>query len=285
MNSAEVAKQVTQKILEELRSNPGKWIKSWETTRPRNLITGHEYSGFNWMWLNMNTDEKHGMSPYWMTYNQAKQITGLDKPIKKGAKSVPIIFYKPISKVDEQGKEHWWKMVRSYNVFNRDNVEGMSPLPEPEEVKFRKDNCDTVIKRTGAELQVGYDKACYIPSMDLIQVPKITKFKTAEDYYATTFHELTHWTGHKKRLDRDLNNRFGDKAYAFEELVAELGAAMLCNANGVEGKLQHTEYINSWLEVLEKDTKNIMKASALAQKAFDFIMGTKPFIEKELDKV
>ena len=75
MNSAEVAKQVTQKILEELRSNPGKWIKSWETTRPRNLITGHEYSGFNWMWLNMNTDEKHGMSPYWMTYNQAKQIT------------------------------------------------------------------------------------------------------------------------------------------------------------------------------------------------------------------
>ena len=284
ISSKNIAKIITDKVIAGLKDNPGKWIKSWESDRPKNMLTGRHYSGANWMWLNMWAgDDKIGSSNMWCTYAQAKQLTGLDKPIKKGMKSVPVFLYKPIRIEDKDtGEDKAFNMMRVYRVFNRDAIEGTVPIVEPDATEFRKEDVDEVIKRTGAELQEGFDRACYIPSMDLIQVPKITKFKTPEDYYATTLHELTHWTGHEKRLDRKLNEgRFGNKAYAFEELVAELGSAMLCNANGIEGKLQHVEYINNWLEVLEKDTKNILKAAAQAQKAFDFIMKTPKYEEKE----
>jgi antirestriction protein ArdC len=284
MNSKDIAKLITDKVIAGLKDNPGKWIKSWEVDRPKNMLTGRPYSGGNWMWLNMWVGDKNvGTSNMWCTYNQAKTLTGLDKPIKKGMKSVPVFFFKPIIGQDKvTGEDKAFSMMRVYRIFNRDAIEGTIAIPEADPIEFRKDNVEEVIKNTGAELQEGHDRACYIPSMDLIQVPKITKFKTPEDYYATTLHELTHWTGHEKRLDRKLNEgRFGNKAYAFEELVAELGAAMLCNGLGIEGKLQHTEYINSWLEVLEKDSKNILKAAAQSQKAFDFIMNSPKFEEKE----
>ena len=282
MNSKEIAKLITDEVIKGLKSNPGKWIKSWTVDRPRNMVSGRHYTGGNWMWLSMMTGKENvGKSQMWATYSQAKELTGLDKPIKKGMKSVPVFFYKPWATEDKfTGEDKLIQLMKVYRLFNRDAIEGTVEIPIPEEESFRKENVEKVIVNTGAELEEGHSKACYIPSRDLIQVPKITKFKTPEDYYATTLHELTHWTGHEKRLDRKLNEgRFGNKAYAFEELVAELGSAMLCNANGIEGRMQHVEYINSWLEVLEKDSKNVLKAAAQAQKAFDFIMKTPKFEE------
>ena len=95
-------------------------------------------------------------------------------------------------------------------------------------------------------------------------------FRSTEDYYATALHELSHWTGHESRLNRSFGKRFGNQAYAFEELVAELGSAMLCAHLKIDGQLQHANYIANWLEVLKNDSKNILKAGALAQKILDF---------------
>lgn len=287
MNSKDIAKMITDKVIEGLKDNPAKWMKSWESDRPRNLATKREYSGGNWMWLNMwKGDKTVGNTNQWCTYNQAKALTGLDKPIKKGMKSVPVFFFKPLKGQDKvTGEDKLFRMMKVYRVFNFDALEGDLTLPEKEPIGFRKENVEAVVKSTEAVYKEGYDSACYIPSFDEIHMPAFDKFNTVEDYYATLLHELTHWTGHTSRLDRKLNEgRFGNEAYAFEELVAELGAAMLCNANGVEGKLQHTEYIASWLKVLKDDSNHILKAASLAQKAFDFIMKTPKYEEKEYVK-
>jgi antirestriction protein ArdC len=282
MDSKEIAKIISDKVIAGLKDNPEKWIKSWQSDRPMNFATKRPYTGGNWLWLNMWTDdEKVGKTNQWCTYNQAKKLTGLEKPIKKGMKSVPVFFYKPWATEDKHtGEDKLIQVMKVYRVFNFDALEGDLKLPEISKLNFRQDNVEKVIKSTEAKYKEGYTNACYIPSLDVIHMPKFDKFNTAEDYYATLLHELTHWTGNKSRLDRKLNeSRFGEEAYAFEELVAELGSAMLCNANGVKGKLQHTQYIASWLKVLENDSKHILKAASLAQKAFDFIMKTPKFEE------
>ena len=105
----------------------------------------------------------------------------------------------------------------------------------------------------------------------MILLPRKTDFKSAPDYYATALHELTHWTGHKDRLARNFTGRFGDSAYAFEELVAELGAAFLCASTGIDGQLQHESYIASWLKVLKHDKKAIFTAATAARRAVELL--------------
>lgn len=287
MKSNEIAKMITDKVIQGLKDDPKAWYKSWTVDRPMNLVTKRAYTGGNWMWLNMHAHEKDvGASTQWCTYNQAKTFTGLDHPIKKGMKSVPVFFYKPfIGKDKVSGDDVNARVMKVYRVFNFDALEGNIVLPVREATGFRKDHVDDIIKQSGAKMKEGFQSACYIPSMDEIHMPSFKNFDTSEDYYATLLHEMTHWTGADTRLDRKLNEgKFGNEAYAFEELVAELGAAMLCNANGIEGRLQHTEYIAGWLKVLANDNRHILKAASLAQKAFDFIMKTPEYEEKVYDK-
>ena len=115
------------------------------------------------------------------------------------------------------------------------------------------------------------DAAFFAPALDRIQLPNRTTFDTPAAYYATAFHELTHWTGHKDRLDRNQLGRFGNPAYAFEELIAEMGAAFLCADHSVQGELRHAGYIGHWLHAMRADNKAVFKAAALAQKAADYI--------------
>jgi antirestriction protein ArdC len=115
--------------------------------------------------------------------------------------------------------------------------------------------------------------------MDLILMPAASMFlgsstrNPTQAYYAVLLHELTHWTGAKHRLDREFGLRFGDKAYAFEELVAELGAAFMCACFGIsnEPRPDHAQYVASWLEVLNKDTRAIFTAANRAQEAIQFL--------------
>lgn len=278
VNSKNIAKIITDKVIEGLQNNPGKWIKSWSSSsRPRNLFTGNEYNGCNWMWLSMVRGGKNvGDSNKWLTYNQAKQMTGLEQPIKRGSEGQPIILFKPfkVSKVENnEVKEKMVPMMRVFQVFNRDVVEGLPKEVIPDEEENKLEEVEGVVRNHKIDVKNGYDNACFIPSQDVIHMPKISDFRSTEDYYATLLHEMTHWTGHKSRLDRDMSTNFGGSSYAFEELVAELGSAMLCNNFNIEGKLQHTEYIASWLKALNDDEKAILKASAKAQKAFDYLIG------------
>jgi antirestriction protein ArdC len=192
--------------------------------------------------------------------------------VRKGSKGVPVIYFSPLEVQDRVTNEvKKIPMLKTYTVFNADQVDGLE-LPAPAERTMNESiaSCEAFIKAQRAIIKHGGNRAFYVPSADYIQLPELDQFKSSADYYATSLHELSHWTGHESRLNRDFSGRFGNEAYAFEELVAELGSAMLCAHNKIDGQLQHANYIASWLKVLKDDPKNILKASALAQKILTF---------------
>ena len=158
------------------------------------------------------------------------------------------------------------------------NVEPVGDCPEIEPI----DAAEAFVRATGAAIAHGGTRAYYRPSTDTIQLPDRTAFvgtatSTAqESYYSTLLHELTHWTSPEQRCNRTLGKRFGDDAYAMEELVAELGAAFLCAELGItmEARLDHAQYLASWLSVLKADKKAIFTAASGASKAVEFLSRT-----------
>jgi antirestriction protein ArdC len=156
--------------------------------------------------------------------------------------------------------------------------------PEKITIKTQKPMCvrnpdtrdtfaDEFLGSTGADIREGHGEAYYLPSHDFISMPAFEAFKGADHFYGTAFHELTHWTGHRSRLDRDLKTRFGAHDYAAEELVAELGAAFLCAEFGFDGDLRHAGYIASWVELLRADKRAFFTACSKAWKAADYLRG------------
>lgn len=136
----------------------------------------------------------------------------------------------------------------------------------------RQQRVEDVIDATYAEIRFGGSRAFYRPSEDCIYMPRVESFRSMEDYYSTILHELSHWTGHESRLQRDFK-RFNEESYAMEELVAEMSSAFLCASLGVEGKLQHENYIASWIKVLKEHKRAIFTAAARAADASDYILG------------
>ena len=132
---------------------------------------------------------------------------------------------------------------------------------------------DAFIATIGADLRHGGDRAFYAAgeTRDWIQLPEFADFKAPAQYYATSFHEHGHWTGAKSRLDREFGKRFGDKAYAAEELVAELCAAFLCAEFSIDGDLRHAGYIQNWISLLKADSKAFFTAASKAQQAADYL--------------
>jgi antirestriction protein ArdC len=161
-------------------------------------------------------------------------------------------------------------------VFNVTQCENLG-LDTPEPVAKPVDApsvADEVAARVGAVVSGGSDRAAYSPGLDRIVMPALSAFTDTAAYDATLLHELTHWTGHKSRLDRDFSKskRFGDDAYAFEELVAEIGSAFACARLGVDGQLQHASYLASWIKVLRADKYAIFSAAREAEKACDLLV-------------
>lgn len=173
-------------------------------------------------------------------------------------------------------KKGAYTKVHLYTVFNAEQVEGLPPAMVVKNVNpaERYAAAEALVAALGADIihVPGGNVACYRPGMDGITLPEPGQFRTVEDYVATKFHEVIHWTGHPDRLNRTFGKVFGDKDYAFEELVAELGAAFLCAHTGVEGHLQHPQYLASWIKELEDNEKAIFRAASLAQKATDFVL-------------
>ena len=272
---------VTARILSQLETGTVPWVKPWAATAgqnmPHNAATGRPYSGCNVVLLWM---AGHGRfaSPRYMTFKQAKELGG---NVKKGEHGFQIVFVKPMTAKPktEDEKARGFMMLKAYTVFNVDQIEN---LPEkiltPDPVKPRNEDerdatIDEFIVATAADFRadVGGDRAFYNDAGDFIAMPTFTAFDSASAYYATGFHELGHWTGHKSRLDRKLGNRFGTSAYAAEELIAELTSAFLCAEFDVNGQLQHAEYIANWIQMLKDDSKAFLTAASAAQKAADFI--------------
>jgi antirestriction protein ArdC len=274
---------VTARILGELEKGAAPWVKPWSATPgkniPHNAATGNAYSGCNVILLWMAQGEF--TSPRWLTFKQALDLGG---HVRKGEKSratiVKVLNLQGKPKDDgEEGDR--FTTIKPYAVFNVDQCEG---LPEhilnPEPIKARHEDerdatIDEFIAASGADFRddVGGDRAYYSPSRDFVAMPAFAAFKSATNYYATAFHELAHWTGHTTRLDRDFSKskRFGDQAYAAEELVAELTSAFLCAEFNLDGELRHAGYIESWIKLLKHDDRAFFTAASKAQAAAQFL--------------
>jgi len=266
--------EITQSIIEQLENGAVPWVKPWkaDSSADKNLVSQKPYQGINRLLLGMSSMVKGFSVPVWASY---KQWEAIGANVKKGEKGTKIVFYSPVSKENKQtGDLEKYAVLKTYFVFNAAQVEGIDIVPaEQTEKEFSTvELAEQRIIKTGAAISHGGDAAFYMPSADRIQLPNKSAFDSEANYYATAFHELAHWTGSKNRLDRDLDKgRFGNPAYAFEELVAEMSAAFLCSDYGIQGELRHAGYIGHWLKALREDSKAVFKAAALAQKAADYI--------------
>lgn len=270
-----IYQQITNQIIEELEKGAAPWVKPWraDATADKNVITGAAYRGINRLLLGMSSMAKGYNSAEWGTYKQWQEK---GYQVNKGEKSTHIVFFKNVAgkeKNEEGESEGGYALIKSYAVFNASQtnkeIEEVTATPD---VEFYFAGAEERMIKTGAIISHGGDAAFFMPSQDRIQLPNKAAFDTPASYYATAFHELTHWTGAERRLDRNLSaGRFGNPAYAFEELVAEIGAAYLCADYGIQGEMRHAGYIQSWLTACREDEKAIFKAAALAQKSADYI--------------
>lgn len=286
MKHVDIYQTVTDTIIEAIENGiEGKCEMPWHgvSSLPYNALTKNSYRGVNIPQLWACKLVRGFSSGVWATYRQWAE---LGAQVKKGSKGVQVVFYKQYKQEDENDDENSnIRMFARYStVFNADQVEGYEPPApdnndiEPAEIK-PVEMADNLINATGADIRHNEDSAYYEMVSDYINLPPCEKFKDTKDgtatdnYYNVAFHELTHWTGAKHRLDRVNLSRFGSPGYAFEELVAELGSAMCCAITGIESAVRedHSKYIKNWLKALKDDKKFIFTASSHAQKAVDYL--------------
>jgi len=273
------AARITREIVARLEAGTRPWIKPWRGvaySRPLRAC-GTPYRGMNVFWLWMVADMCGYSSPYWMTYNQARK---LGAQVRKGEKSTIAIFYKSYTRQVEEpdggdSTEEARRVLKAYPVFNADQVDGLPERFHPAaslelvEPEGRELALDSFFARIPAALRHQGDEAYYEPVADRVTMPPAHLFSGFDHYYATLAHELSHWTGHASRLDRDLKHRFGTAAYAAEELVAELSSAILGAELGlpVTHLDNHASYIEHWLGLLREDDRAILTAAAKAEEA------------------
>lgn len=282
----DVYELVTNRIIEQMEKGIIPWQKPWHGVSGGAIsyTTGKPYSLLNQFLL--------GKEGEYLTFNQVQTLGG---KVKKGAKAQMVVFFKqyPINEqvLNEDGemetKTHYIPLLRHYMVFHIDDCKGIkskidnvqvvppSPIESAENVVrnyFSRETCHLLIKESNS--------AFYSPVLDEVVVPKIEQYTHAEEYYSTLFHEMTHSTGAKKRLDRNLEEgHFGNDPYAKEELVAEIGSAFLSNTCGLDSNKafkNSVAYIQSWSNRFKQDKKLIVWAAGRAQKAAEYILnGTK----------
>lgn len=287
----DVYARVTNQIIAELERGVRPWLKPWNAEHAAGRISrplrhnGEPYQGINILMLWAAAELGGFNCPHWLTFQQAKQLGGF---VRKGEQGSPVVFASTFkrSETTEEGAEVEADIpfLKEYTVFNACQVED---LPErfyelaapPQETMERIDRAETFFAHTQADIRTGGTRAFYAIAADYIQMPPFKCFKDAESHAATLAHELTHWTRHSSRLDRDLGRkRFGDAGYAMEELVAELGSAFLCADLSItlEVREDHASYIGNWLEVLKNDKRAIFSAASHASRAVEFLHGCQP---------
>lgn len=285
---------ITDRIVKQIEAGTTPWRKPWDGGQALNLrplrSNGTPYKGVNTVILWLTAMECGYNAQHWMTFNQVKALGGR---IRKGEKASEVVFFKTFDpkkteqdiEMEEQGytkaNERRIAMLNTYKVFNVDQAEG---LPEkyqvvkpPVAARISEDErlpgVDSWVAGTGATIRHGGDSAHFAPGSDHIQMPDFCRFVSHDYYYSTLLHELTHWSGAKSRLDRDLNNRFGSHKYAAEELIADLGSAFLCSDLGVVDipRPDHAQYLAHWLTIMKADSKAIFTAAAKAEQACNYL--------------
>jgi len=271
---------ITDRIIKQLESGVAPWRKPWSAKLPVNLMSQKPYRG-----LNVLTLASQGYpSRFWLTFNQANKLGG---KIRKGEKSSPVIYWnigeeREYTTRDGQTRVSKPFLLRYSNVFNLSQTEGINLTASAlQEARTNNpiEDCEQIVagmpNRPAFEQS---DKAWYAPGRDVVGMPSIGLFNWSEEYYSTFFHELAHSTGHTSRIGRDgfeSVQSFGSESYSKEELVAEMGAAMLCGVTGIQNRTieNSAAYLRTWIERLKSDSRLIVTAASAAQKAADYIIG------------
>lgn len=291
-NRRDIHQEVTNTILTQLEKGTIPWHQPWQGGSskgffdlPYNAVSSNYYQGINIILLWCANINKNFNNAEWATF---KQWSEKNETIRKGEKGSMIVYYDVIEK-EEDNEIKKIPFLKSYHVFNRCQLNSYEPQEEqPKEdvipLVQRVEIVDSFVENTQAVIEHGKDGAFYHPSEDKIYMPSVEAFhETAtctatEGYYSTLLHELVHWSGAEKRLNRTKGKKFGDNVYAVEELIAELGAAFLCAEFDIATteKGDHANYIASWLKVL-KDNKNcIITAASEASKAVNYMKQLTP---------
>lgn len=287
----DVYAEITAKIVDQLEKGVRPWARPWngkhaagDVTRPLRY-TGEGYRGINVLSLWMSAEERGFSCPIWMTF---KQVHEFEAHVRKGEKGSPVFYAGTLAKEEESENGDTEtvevRYLKHYTVFNCEQIEGLperfyakaDPNLNPDE---RDAAAEAFFANTKADVRHGGDSAFYRPAEDFIQMPAFKSFRDGQSYYATLAHESTHWTRHPSRLDRSFDQkRFGDDGYAREELVAEIGSAMLCADLGLalEPREDHASYLACWLKVLKEDSRAIFQAAAHAERAATFLHGLQP---------
>ncbi len=271
----DIYEEVTNKIVKQLEKGVKPWSRSWDGgasfAMPQNATTGNAYNGINVLLLWGSAEENAFDTQDWGSYLQWQQQK---KQVKKGAKGSPIVFYKTLEK-EEDDKVKTIPLIRHSFVFNACQLEGYIPKEKEDKPLIeRLENVDNYIMNTGAKIfHDGGNRAFYNRMSDDIHLPQREAFKDTESLYSVTLHELVHYTGAPHRLNRTKGKKFGDKDYAYEELVAELGAAFGCAKLEIcnEPREDHAAYMENWLEVLKGDKRAIFLAASEASKAVEYM--------------
>ena len=285
----DVYRSITDNIIAAIEAGPGVFRMPWHWLggsggRPVNALTGRPYRGVNVVTLWAEARLRDFDSCYWATYRQWRELGG---QVRRGERSATIVFYKEIEVEPPQGQgstdgdlSSTRLVARASRVFNASQIDGwQSPAPPVRDRVETLDNAEAFIRATSADIRERGNHAFYNPGGDYIQVPPRDSFigtptsSPTESFYSTVCHELTHWAGHQSRLDRDLSGRFGDRAYAAEELVAELGAAFLCADLRITNmpRLDHAQYVASWFLLMREDKRAIFSAASKAAQAAEFL--------------
>lgn len=271
---------VVDRILEAIESTQTlPWKQTWLCRKlPYNFSTKKPYRGINVLVLwAMTIANGHDSDRGFLTYRQASQ---LGAKVRKDEKGYPVLFAQnqKVEVVDSLGHPvikngevvtKWQWITKYYTVFNVSQIDGLPEHSGPEATCLK---ANEIIESLDFKLDVG--NPAYLPGQDKILCPPPSDFDTQDDYYASLFHELVHWTGAKHRLDRDMKGWFGSEKYSREELVAEIGASFLMAECGLVGAEEsNASYVKHWLTFLKNDRQAIITAAAQAQKAVDYILG------------
>lgn len=284
-SSREVAAEITALIIRKLEEGVAPWNRPWTISgaggRPLRHC-GTAYTGINNLYLWAIADACGYRSRFWMTRRQAEELGGHVRPHESGSLSV---YYSAFTKRESdpatgEERDRKFRFLRHYVVYNCDQIDGLPDfyyppaLPErPIDPSARQAEIDRFFKAIPADVRHGGNEAYYNPTRDFIQLPHPRSFKSMDFYATIRAHESLHWSGSAARLGRTFGKRFGDKAYCFEELVAEIGSGLICADLGLPNELHdsHASYVGHWIGILKADSTAIIHAASKAEQAFNYL--------------
>ena len=282
MSANDLFEKVTADLVAAIEEGASGWRMPWQQLAtggtPRS-VDGRPYRGWNALVLAMTSADR-GWSSTWATYRGWQRHSC---QVRRGERGTQVVLWKPTERndpnetTDEEGdRSRRSLLARTFTVFATEQVEGaerVMPPPSDRPQSERVTEADAYFSALGSRVVLGGNRACYVPALDTIHLPAFEQFDRPSDFYSTSAHEHTHWTGHAERLGRDISGRFGDHAYGAEELIAELGAAFWCAQFQLAQATRedHAAYLGDWLTLLRSDARALVAACGHAQRAVDHL--------------